>query len=182
MTVRRRSMWPLPGSSNEYLSTLRGLLRSARDQPSVRVYADRLRKSFPGVHGTADNYIEVLAVVGLIEKRDGRVNLSHEGSRFLRSQQPERVLAELLCTRIDGVGDLLDLLADRPQRVGELHPALADRGFTWRTQSQVRYRLRWLETAGLVERRPARYPLYGLTPRGRTAARRCVVSLVEKRV
>jgi repressor of nif and glnA expression len=54
-------------------------------------------------------------------------------------------------------------------RIGEIHSDLQTAGFAWRTQWQVRYRLKWLEAAGLVERVASRYPQYALTRQGRAA-------------
>jgi repressor of nif and glnA expression len=62
-------------------------------------------------------------------------------------------------------------------RIGHLHAQLQERGFAWRTQSQVRYRLRWMEAAGIVERVAlSRYPQYALTASGRRLIKKVVHS------
>lgn len=163
---RHRALWPLPGSATVYGETIVVLLRMAEDSPSVPTYCRRLEDRFPRVATTASGYLKSLTNVGLVECKERDVRLTSAGRRVLRGNRT--VLAQLLLDRVAGVGDLMTSLNEKPMRIGHLHARLQERGFAWRTQSQVRYRLRWMEVAGMVERVTlSRYPQYALTPAGR---------------
>lgn len=62
------------------------------------------------------------------------------------------IIRKALLNRVAGCSEILTLLAQRPLRTGALAEQLAVLGYEWRTLSQVRYRLRWLEAVGLVDR------------------------------
>jgi hypothetical protein len=168
---QHRALWPLPGSAADYSDTLPELLRIAEDNPSVSVFLRRLQKRFPRVSSTASGYLKSLINVGLVEREGARIQLTAAGRQLLRGDR--RVLSEVLIERIAGVAELMRLLSEDPMRIGQLHERLQSLGFTWHTQSQVRYRLRWMEGAGLVERMAlSRYPQYTLTTFGRRVLRR----------
>lgn len=170
-----RALWPLPGSATDYSETILVLLRMAEDSPPVPSYCRRLEVSFPRVATTASGYLKSLTNVGLVECKEGEVRLTSAGRRLLRGSRS--VLPELLVARVAGVSDLMTSLSRKPMRIGHLHAQLQERGFAWRTQSQVRYRLRWMEAAGIVERVAlSRYPQYALTASGRRLIKKVVHS------
>ena len=165
-TVRpRRALWPLPGSASGYTATLVALLRMAEDSPSASTYCERLQTEVPGVGASASGYLKPLTNVGLVETSQRQIRLTAAGRSLLEGRQS--LLSELLVQRIAGVREILVILAEEPMRIGQLHARLQEQGFAWRTQSQIRYRLRWMEAAAVVRRvTVARYPQYALTPLG----------------
>ena len=119
---------------------------------------------------SARRYVHLVAQgLGFVERNGSSVALTSPGIEFARTAS-RPLLAKQLVERVAGVREILALLEDGPLRIGVIHAKLADSGFLWESDWQVRYRLRWLETAELVVRRDhegenktqQRYPEYVL--------------------
>lgn len=162
-----RTLWPLPGGSGQYLRTTAAILHRA----SASTSADAVLDWFVATYSldslkTARSYLRVLHVLGLLEAVGLSVYVTSDGRRFLESGDVD-ILRRALIERISGVDDLLKILARRPLRLGPLTAAMSEAGYPWRTPSQVRYRLRWLEEVGLIARHGKARPEYRLTNEAR---------------
>ncbi len=113
-------------------------------------------------------YAWVPVQLGLLRKGpDGSVMLTPDGTAYAETGDGF-VVGRLLVQRIAGVADLVArIYPDRSASVAELHPRLGVQ-HGWRTTYQTSYRLKWLESAGLV-RRVGRSS-YTLTESGRSLA------------
>ena len=162
--MRYQTLWPMPGGANTYIESLRDILRIVERAASTSDAVAAVIASFPGVSSakTAYSYLKVPTYLGLAFLDGPICELTGDGQKYLLSGQPAD-LRELLVERVAGVRELLELIAARPRRIGLLHAAMTDQGFGWSRDTQVRYRLRWLEAVGAISREGKARPLYRLT-------------------
>lgn len=170
-------LWPLPGGGDSYLSSLREFIMIAEEGPTREEFIERIVDLFPGVTSskTAGSYLLVTRSLGFLELRKNRVGVTKAGRDYLRTDDL-KIVRQALVERIAGVRELLDELKRerKPARIGTLQERMATHGFAWRTLSQLRYRLKWLEQVGLVQHVGKKYPEYsartmGLTSTGKRA-------------
>jgi restriction system protein len=155
-----RSLWPLPGGNQAYVTALDKLLPHAADQPSTAEFISRLQHEFPQVESakTAGGYMRVLVALGFADVDSGQVSLTPVGRQFVETQDVGLV-RDALRDRVVGVTEVLDALAERPRTMEELQEVLAQAGLVWETNVQVGWRLHWLESAGLVTTADGTYEL-----------------------
>jgi hypothetical protein len=155
-----RSLWPLPGGNQAYVTALEKLLPHASDQPTTAAFIIRLQQEFPQVESlaTANGYIRVLVALGFIELGGGQVSLTPTGREFVETRNVELV-REALRTRVVGVKELLAELEDGPRTMEQLQQVLTELGLAWETNAQVGWRLHWLESVGLVLADDGKYRL-----------------------
>lgn len=169
---KARSLWPVPGGHEFYAQSLRRLLRVCDDAVQIGVATESLVTAFPGVRSatSARRYIRLVGVsLDLVVIDGSKVSLTQVGRKFTETGDLD-VLARQLKDRISGVTEILAMLEEQPHRIGVIHERLTEHGFAWKSDWQVRYRLRWMETAQLVHRRGytdtdhtrQRYPEYVL--------------------
>lgn len=108
---------------------------------------------------TARSYLRVPMTFGFLELDGPRCELTDLGEEFMSSRDLG-LIYEQLVVRVAGVEEILDLLRIRPRRMGLLHEELKRQGFPWSKDTQVRYRLRWLEAVGVVRREGKARPIY----------------------
>jgi len=146
-----RSLWPLPGGNQAYMTALERLLPCAADQPTAADFIGRLQQEFPQVESTAtaNGYIRVLVALGFVEVSSGRVSLTPAGREFVETRDAELVRSALR-TRIVGVRELIDELERGPRTVEQLQQVLNELGLAWETNAQLGWRLHWLESVGAV--------------------------------
>jgi hypothetical protein len=146
-----RSLWPLPGGNQAYVLALEKLLPHATDQPMTGEFIARLQKEFPQVESTstANGYLRVLVALGFVEIDGGQISLRPMG-RNLAEQHDLELVRDALRDRIVGIKELLEELARGPRTMDQLQEVLATLGLAWETNSQLRWRLHWLESVGLV--------------------------------
>ena len=149
-----RVLWPMPGGSGNYLQSLAVILSMVADTEEIEEVMDAMLQYFRQVSSrrAVRSYLYVIAALGLIEAESHRANLTASGRRYLKTKNP-RIIENALRVRVAGVEELLALLDERPRRIGLLLVEMNSLGFGWQTQSQVRYRLRWLEEVGVVGQR-----------------------------
>jgi hypothetical protein len=155
-----RSVWPLPGGNQAYVTALEKLLPLAADQPTRTEFISRLQHEFPqvGSLATANGYLRVLVALGFIELGSGQISLTPTGREFVRTRDVEFV-REALRTRVVGVSELISELGDGPRTLQQLQQVLTDLGLAWETNAQVGWRLHWLESVGLVVADDGKYRL-----------------------
>ena len=96
-------------------------------------------------------YSYALVQMGLAQKVKGVLSLTEEGRAFLADPQPE-VLATLIATRVRLFGEALGILAEAPATIEEVHQRLVvPYMLDWKTDTNTRVRITWLEVLGLVE-------------------------------
>lgn len=153
----------MPSGSGNYLGAVEVFLRLALDEPAVEDFLDRVRSEYGSVSSgkAAREYAHVVIDLGLLDFDRGFVRLTDVGGEYLRSRD-RAIVRRALENRIAGVSELLRELGEEPDRIGLLAPRLREHGFGWKGHSQVRYRLRWLEEVGAVERVGRGRPTYYL--------------------
>jgi len=162
-----RTLWPLPGGVGSYLSSLVTFLEIVAGSESMDSAVASVLGHFSQVSSlkAARSYLHVVADLGLIEIDGYRVVLTEAGDEYLRTRDTSLV-SQALTARIAGVNTILQILVSRPRRMGLIHAELQRSGFSsWRTDKQVRHRLRWLEEVGLVGKRGRGRPEYYLVER-----------------
>ncbi|QLQ09120.1 MAG: hypothetical protein HZY75_00485 [Nocardioidaceae bacterium] len=148
------------------MASLAALLRIAADARYTDDAVDAVVQGFDGVSSrkAAGSYLRVAMILGLLEIDGPRCEVTPAGDAFLkrRGVKARQQVQELLLSRVDGVEDLVDLIRERPRRIGLLLQEMNRLGFPWAKDTQVRYRLRWLEATGAVCREGRARPLYRL--------------------
>jgi restriction system protein len=146
-----RSLWPLPGGNQAYVTALEKLLPLASDQPTTTEFISRLQREFPQVESiaTANGYIRVLVALGFVEVSSGQISLTPGGRAFVETKDVELVRAALR-ERVVGVKELLAELEKGSRTMEQLQQVLTDLGLAWETNAQLGWRLHWLESVGLV--------------------------------
>jgi Restriction endonuclease/HB1, ASXL, restriction endonuclease HTH domain len=155
-----RSLWPLPGGNQAYVTALEKLLPLAADQPTTTEFISRLQREFPQVESiaTANGYIRVLVALGFVELTSGQISLTPAGREFVETQDIELV-REALRVRVVGVQELLDELAQGARTMEQLQQVLGKVGLAWETNAQLGWRLHWLESVELVAADNGKYQL-----------------------
>ncbi len=156
-----RSLWPLPGGAGRYLDSLRAILHMVDGTTDTEEVLGRMVVEFDKTKSlkAARSYLHVVADLGFIDLDGPVVRLTSSGRSYHQAGDAKLVRKALL-SRIEGVTEMLQLLGRRPMRIGLLHERMKEAGFNWKTVSQVRYRLRWLEEVGTVTRHGAGRPEY----------------------
>lgn len=158
-----RTLWPLPGGAHQYLTSLHALVLIADRAQDTDEALDLILEHFDSVHSrkAAGSYLRIGVILGLLSVDGSKCDLASHGRTFLQRQDPTQIL-ELLRSRVEGVAELETLLREQPRRIGLLHREMFILGFKWSKDTQVRYRLRWLEAVGGVYREGRARPWYGL--------------------
>ncbi len=165
MAQHALTLWPLPGGSGAYLEALGAILELTEAGPADDEWLAAVRQRFPSVSSdkAARSYRQVVKNLGFLKMKQGRVVLTPAGREFRRSPHP-RLVARALRRHISGVDEIMASLQREPKTIGLLYRELADAGLVqWSTDKQVRYRLRWLEEAGIVTRTGRARPLYSIS-------------------
>jgi hypothetical protein len=162
-----RSLWPLPGGNQAYVTALEKLLPLASDQPTMSEFISRLQLEFPQVESlaTANGYVRVLVALGFIELSNGQLSLTPAGREFIE-EGDVALVCEALLARVVGVKELLVSLESGPRTMEELQQVLSELGLAWETNAQVGWRLHWLESVGPVLATEGRYELAAVEPSG----------------
>lgn len=166
--MKRRGLRFLPGGRSGYVDTLMKCLAFVRDEKPSR---ERLRQwfydTFPKVKSgkAVDGYIYVVErQLGLIGEVEGGFLLTENGERLLKTRDLN-LLFQIMAERIDGLYDILQILAVKPCPLSEIDSALRKR-FGWRRHYQTYCRLGWLISLGYITKTGK---TYSLTDMGRRA-------------
>ncbi len=147
---RRKDTYPMPGGYDEYLVSLRSILELAMNQ---RFSTDELAKAIQTRFGLSATNARLgtlfLRRAGLLYETNGIIELSDISKRYYLTGDPRLVVAQLH-SRIQLIGELLDLL-DSPQSSDELLDLVNARyGMGWTTKAQIQRRRGWLQSAGVL--------------------------------
>lgn len=157
-----RTLWPLPGGAGNYLSSLHWILLTVERTNETSTVVSEMMEHFNLTSAkAAKSYLRVPNSLGLIDLVGRSVYLTADGQTYLR--KPSTLFVQKALTgNIQGCGELLIILRSRPLRIGKLLQEMQEAGHGWTTDSQLRYRLRWLEEVGAVERLGQGHPEYRL--------------------
>jgi hypothetical protein len=161
---KARTLWPLPGGSGAYLRSLRLLLVEADKNRTADEMTSFIIRKFPNVTSrkAAKSYFYVTTVLGLTSLTGGRTRLTERGRSFVETKSSDVVLNAVI-DNVAGVDEIIEFLSEEPRRIGLLLTAMNSVGYEWRTDSQLRYRLQWLEECGAIEKLGRGRPIYVLT-------------------
>jgi hypothetical protein len=147
---RTKGVLPMPGGYNGYLESLSkvcDLIEEERPAPGelagrlealldVKATAARLRESF-------------LRKVGIVSIQGGVCHLGPWSQRWRRTGD-NRIVAALLHSRCQFIGELLDAAKEPTTNEELLGVANATYGMSWDTQTQIVNRRGWLQSAGML--------------------------------
>ena len=157
---KARTLWPLPGGRGSYLSTLRRILHMvAQTTDTERVIDEFVAGYHLDSRTTARSYLRVVHTLGFVDLVGSSVYLTRAGKAELAEPDTDRVRRALL-TRVAGTREILSALRARPLRIGPLRERLRGAGYGWSSETQVRYRLQWLEEVGAIECSAAHWAEY----------------------
>jgi hypothetical protein len=153
---KSRTLWPLPGGAAYYLYSLQKAVSLANDNPSLEVYIRRFRDTFPSVGSDSMAYSYIRDVLQSLDvltiSRTRVISPTRTGKYFAQTNDPESILLQILRSRVSGVEELIELLGEGPQAIRHLLARMQQRGFAWRSEWPVRFRLNWLRAAGAAKR------------------------------
>lgn len=148
---RRKSVYPLPGGYNHYLDSLRKILTHLEDvRPEREHLHSWIHESLGTSLTSARNAVAFLERVSLLKARAGEVEATPEARYWLSSGNPGYFIA-LMHSRVRLIGELLQLLEDRPTSEELLELANDLYGMGWKSRAQIDRRRGWLESAGAIE-------------------------------
>lgn len=158
-----RTLWPLPGGVGHYIETLIWIVSAAQNMPAGTDIIEKMVERYGlSSRKAASSYLRVANSLGFLELVGNSVYPTEAGTALLLSKD-KALVATALLERIDGCQVIVDVLRQRPRRLGQLVEQMSALGVApWTTGSQARYRLRWLEECGVVERIGTTRPEYKL--------------------
>ena len=166
--LRLRGLRFLPGGTGRYVDTLMRCLTFVKGEgPDEERLKQWFFETFPQVRGemAVKGYIYVIKnQFGLVKREEELFVLTESGKRFLETRD-NKLLFQIMTDRINGVHDVLQLLAVKPCSFRDVDSALRTR-FGWKKHYQTYYRLGWLLSLGYVTKIGK---TYSLTETGRIA-------------
>lgn len=150
---RARSIQGLPGKAEDYPETLHNLLKALWDEGlPIAEFLEYIMREHGTTRASARSVLyNALRVLGFVECDGVSVGLTRTGLLYVENPTTA-LIQQALINNVIGVQELLEILGQRPRRIGELLPLMQQKGFAWESDWQIRYRLKWLRTAGLARR------------------------------
>jgi HJR/Mrr/RecB family endonuclease len=152
-----KSIWPLPGGDQSYITTLELMLEVIGDNGiSLSEMNQWFLNTFESVSSaqTINGYINVPKLMGLISKENNKLFLTNAGNNY-NSSKSKNELFKIINDNILAFGDIVEFLesSDEPQSATKINEYITDNfDVSWTTPTQVTYRLIWLINLGLVEK------------------------------
>jgi HJR/Mrr/RecB family endonuclease len=154
---KSRSIWPLPGGTNNYIETLIKLLnkinsKKTKREEMIKWFAD----NFENVSSlkTAEGYLNVPKNMGLINFNKEFCFLTDSGKEYLKKQDLE-LLYKTISANIMAFEEIHQLLVNssEPKTDQELLDYVNENfEVNWRTLAQINFRLKWLINIGKVNK------------------------------
>jgi len=159
---RRKSIWPLPGGSREYVRTLLKILEKI-DEGLLESELELWMKNTFNLPGekAVKGYIRVVEVdIGLLDRKDDYLKLNASGKQFLQTKDFSFLL-NILMNRIVGFEETFRILSDgNSYSLKEIHQKLVRLcQVNWTKNMQPQYRLNWLSSLGYIDYNRRRYSL-----------------------
>lgn len=154
---KNRSLWPLPGGTRQYVDTLNELLQAVHGGINDRNdLVSWLVDSYENVSSrkTAFGYTNVPKSMGLLAVRDGRLELSPDGIRYLKTKDLG-LLHSIISENILAFDDIVEFVASsgEPQSEKAILEFVNDNfDVSWTTYAQVTFRVLWLLNLGKLSK------------------------------
>ena len=154
---KNRSLWPLPGGTRQYIESLNELLQAVsggiKDRNDLVLW---LIERYQNVTSkkTALSYTNVPKSMGLLSVRDGRVELSSDGIRYLKTKDLD-TLYSIISENILAFDDIVEFVAssEEPQSEKAILEFVNDNfDVNWTTYAQVNFRVLWLLNLGKLSK------------------------------
>jgi len=161
---KNRSIWPLPGGTNNYCETLTRYLETIRNGTNTKkALVDWYISSFENVTSekTANGYINVPRNMGLTIFRGKYVELTDPAREFLQANDIE-VLYETISNNILAFGDIVEFVRTSSESVSaqQVYDFICENfDVQWATFAQVNFRLTWLVNLKKLVKGPNGYLL-----------------------
>lgn len=150
---RVRTFWPLPGGRKAWKSSLDQMLQFVAEQAPRMVEAvEWMIRNFGGVTSekVARGYWRVPKSLGMVQTDGERLALTAEGAEYLKDRSSV-VLLQIALSKVLGLREVLQYISERPHTMEELLARLqAELGVEWETDTQVLWRVGWLEVLGVA--------------------------------
>jgi hypothetical protein len=159
---KRKSIWPLPGGSREYVRTLLKILEKINEGISEGELELWMRNTF-NLHGekAVKGYIRVVETdIGFLDRTDDYLKLNTAGKQFLENKDYSFLL-NILMNQIVGFEEVFKILSNgHPHSLKEIHQNLVRLcQANWTKNIQPQYRLNWLGSLGYIDYNRRRYSL-----------------------
>jgi hypothetical protein len=152
---RSLSIWPLPGGTDQYFTTLLKYLEYVKSNtPSQDDAVKWFMRTYKTVESakTAKGYTGVPRSMGLVSNDQGHFKLTELGVGLLNDPSHRR-LVDVLEQTIIGVSEILEAIEKGPLTEKEIWTYLNESlSLGWKTSAQPRFRLTWLQNAHAVEK------------------------------
>lgn len=165
MPDKYQSITPLPGGAESYSESLLKIISFIQEtEPTEPELLKWLIDESPKVtkRGSAKSYADTVLHSGLVAKRNSKFFLTIAGRQYV-SRPDNLALFHALDENILGFKEMLLVLSEGPNDgdalFKELRKRLGDKGVTWTSQAQPRWRLNWLRALGLARKEGGRYEL-----------------------
>lgn len=148
---RRKSVYPMPGGFDSYLDTLRQVLIQVDDtRPSGDDLEQWFEDTFDVSNHSSRMSLSFLERASLLSARNDPVEPTDHAEYWLESGDNVYLIG-LLHSRIQLIGEFLDLL-EPPCSPDELLDRVDARyGMGWNTRAQIDRRRGWLQSAGFLD-------------------------------
>ena len=147
-------LWPLPGGAKAWKASLDRMLQYvAEEAPTMQQAIDWMISTFERVesNNSARSYWGVLRSFNLIETQGELVGVTATGSEYMTSPTNQRLL-EIATSRVLGMEEILEWLAERPHTTLELlERAQNELGVAWETPDQIQWRTGWLQVLDAIK-------------------------------
>lgn len=158
-----KGIWPLPGGTRNFVTTLLGILQKVgRESPTLDDLVAWLKEKYSlSGSNTPYGYIRVIREpLGFFEKSNGRIRLTSAGQEFVETRN-NKIVLDGLRGRVLGFEEIFQILANgRKLELEEIHKELTEKcQIEWKTTTQTFYRLLWLVNLGYVDREKRKYHL-----------------------
>lgn len=178
MTLQK-SIWPLPGGIRNYHKTLYRILEFCESNNRFSSLESWMRKEY-GLEGkkTPINYLSVLKRLGLITSKLDKVILTDSGEKIIDEKDDSSVF-QLLLEKVGAVKEIFEFIAkNQPIDKEKIAEAIENKlNYGWKTDHQIRWRLNWLLSLGIIEITSSKYYL---TDKGIEAFNLFKIKKIEK--
>lgn len=155
--MKNKSIWPLPGGSNNYVKTAFNIVKTVNNKKYSReCLKNWLNKEYNLSGGASEGYINVLVYsLHFLDYNGPNVSVTETGKEFLQNQNSELVLKSLK-EHVLGFEEIISLLSfTKKIAIHEIYEKLNDE----LSVNQIKWRINWLRSLGLVKKERKKYLL-----------------------
>ena len=155
-----RTLGYLPGGEDKYIETLIKCLQFIQKSTPSEEQLELFFNTF-GVESqrVVQSCINTMKNLELIARSNRTFTLSTTAKEFLQTQNNNLILQKLN-SNYDGIKEILEMLSEEDHMIHEIFVNLKEKiNVKWRTEQQVKIRLNWLRSLGLVAKIGQKYRL-----------------------